>query len=284
MQPSSLACALPCAARSLVVALAAFAGCGCGPRSSADEAVPQTAVAARSLTVYAAMSTRDALQALAQPFEREHACALVFQFGASGDLARQIKAATKADVFLSAGEREMDDLAAANLLVPDSRCDLLSNQLVVVEPNDAPTIFTAPFAPRQIADARVKRLSLAHVETVPAGRYAKAWLEQSDLWTALEARVLPALDVRAALAAVESGAAEVGIVYRTDVALARGVRIVHAVPISEGPAIRYPMALIAGRSNTHSARQLAAYLQSAPARLVFEHYGFLDAAASTARK
>src|SRR6185436_8050314 len=121
----------------------------------------------------------------------EHPVDLVFNFGSSGDLSKQIVAAAKADVFLSADEKEMDKVEEAKLVVAGTRKALLSNQLVVIEPADGSSLFTEPFAPAQLADPKVQRLSLANVETVPAGRYAKAWLEKAGVWQDVSERVLP---------------------------------------------------------------------------------------------
>jgi len=227
------------------------------------------------LAVYAATSTRDALLGLELAYEREHGVELVFNFGSSGDLSRQIVAAAQADVFLSADEKEMDRVEEAKLVAAGTRRALLSNQLVVIEPADAPSLFTAPFEPAQLADPRVALLSLADVETVPAGRYARAWLEKTGVWSGVSARVLPGVDVRAALGAVESGGAQAGIVYRTDAARSARARVVFAVPMDEGPKISYPVAVLAGRPHDEQARAFAAFLASPGARKVFEQFGFV---------
>jgi molybdate transport system substrate-binding protein len=227
------------------------------------------------LAVYAATSTRDALQALEAAYEKTHAVDLIFNFGSSGDLAKQIVAAAKADVFLSADEGEMDKVEQAKLLAAGSRHALLSNQLAVIEPVDGPSIFRTTFEPAQLADPQVQRLSLGNVETVPAGRYAKAWLEQVGVWEDVRERVLPGVDVRAALAAVESAGAQAGIVYRTDVARSKKARVLFAVPLGQGPRISYPLAVLAGRPAEKQARAFAQFLASAEARTVFEESGFV---------
>ena len=256
----------------IATALAIVLGClvsGCG----ADAAV--------ELDVYAATSTRDVLLALEAPYEREHAVDLVFNFGASGDLANQILAAAKADVFLSADEKDMDRVAA--LIAPGTRAPLLSNQLVVVEPADGPSAFHAPFEPAELAGDGVELLSLGDVETVPVGRYAKAWLEERGAWEAVSERVLPGVDARAALSAVESGGAQAGIVYGTDAARTTKVRVVYAVPLDEGPPIRYPVAVLRDRPNESQARDFVTFLRSPAARAAFEEAGFVFLAAADAR-
>ena len=226
------------------------------------------------LSVYAATSTRDALLELEKVYEENGNVDLVLNFGSSGDLSKQVVAAAKADVFLSADEREMDKVAEAKLVAAGSRRALLGNQLVVIEPADTPSIFTAPFAPTQLADPRIKWLSLANVVAVPAGRYAKAWLAKTGVWKDVEARILPGVDVRAALAAVESSGAQAGIVYKTDVARSKKVHIVFAVPAAEGPKISYPIAAIAGRRAEADGRAFIEFLASPKARGVFEKFGF----------
>lgn len=266
--------------RALLAATALVAwvsACSRETQSAARESASPRAASRPELVVYAAASTRDALQALEPAYERAHGVELVLNFGSSGDLSKQIVAAAKADVFLSADEREMDEVQAAQLVVAGTRRVLLSNQLVVVEPADAPSVFTAPFAPAQLAGPGVRRLSLGNVEAVPAGRYAKTWLERAGVWNDVAERVLPGVDVRAALAAVESGAAQAGIVYRTDVARSQHARIVFAVPIERGPAISYPVAVIAGRAGEPAARAFVDFLGSADAAAEFEQLGFLRA-------
>jgi molybdate transport system substrate-binding protein len=228
------------------------------------------------LVVYAAASLRDALEELGPLAEEHLGVELVLGFGSSGDLARQIVATPAADVFFSADAREMERVATAGLVDAASQRTLLSNQLVVIEPADGrPSLFSEPFRPAELAQPALELLALAHPDAVPAGRYAREWLVARGVWDALEGRVLPAVDVRAALAAVESGAARAGIVYRTDAAASGRVRTVFAVPESEGPRIAYPVAAIAGRPAPERARACVAFLATPAARAVFERHGFV---------
>src|SRR3989442_8558650 len=167
------------------------------------------------INVYAAASLRDVLQQLAAACEEAVGAHLVFNFGASNDLARQIEAGNKADVFFSADEVWMDHVAQAGLADAESRRSLLSNLLVVVALKDSPLDVRSP---RDLVGPDVRRISLANPEAVPAGKYAKAWLEKGGLWDDLRDRVLPGLDVRAALAAVESRGGVAGVVYRAGAA------------------------------------------------------------------
>ncbi len=162
----------------------------------------------------------------------------------------------------------MDEVQAAGLVRPGDRVDLLSNRLVVVVPADS----TAALAtPDELA--RVRRLALGDPQAVPAGIYARQWLEKRGLWERLRDRVVPTLDVRAALAAVESGNADAGIVYRTDAAVSKRVRVALEVPDGEGPRIVYPAALLAAARGP-APRAFFESLRSPQARAVFERLGF----------
>jgi molybdate transport system substrate-binding protein len=170
-------------------------------------------------------------------------------------------------VFVSASAERMDEVQEAGLVRPADRVDLLSNRLVVVVPADAKTaVATAEDL------ARVRRLALGDPQAVPAGIYARQWLEKRGLWERVRDRVVPTLDVRAALAAVESGNADAGIVYRTDAAISKRVRVALEVPAGEAPRIVYPAALLAGARQP--ARAFFERLRSPAAREVFERLGF----------
>jgi molybdate transport system substrate-binding protein len=224
------------------------------------------------ITVYAAASLKDALTEIAPGCERQTGARLVFNFEASNDLARQIVAANKADVFVSADEGWMDRVAEAGLVDGASRRTLLSNRLVVVVPEDSPLVLRSA---DDLAGKDVKRLSLANPAAVPAGRYARAWLEKAGAWDSVRDRVVPAPDVRAALAAVESGAVEAGVVYRTDAAIARRTRIAFVVPEQDAPRIAYPVAALGERPHVDVARRFIDCLAGRSAREIFERLGFV---------
>jgi molybdate transport system substrate-binding protein len=225
--------------------------------------------AAEEVTVYAAASLTDALKEVAQGFEAQSGHKVFFSLGSSSDLARQIKAGAPADVFFSADEAQMNGLEAAGLVRAPDRVNVLSNRLVVVVPASS----TARIG--QATDLlTVKHLALGDPQAVPAGVYARTWLESIGLWGKLKDQVVPTLNVRAALAAVESENADAGIVYRTDAAISKRVRIAFEVAPEQGPAIVYPLApLLASRKA--ATPDLVRYLVSAAARDVYARYGFI---------
>jgi molybdate transport system substrate-binding protein len=220
------------------------------------------------LLVFAAASLTDALGEIGRSFEARTGVRVLFSFAGSNALARQIQAGAPADVFVSANLDRMDELERAGLVRPEDRVSLLSNRLVVVVAASSSLVVDAP---EDIT--KVRRLALGDPEAVPAGIYARRWLERVGIWTSVRERVIPTLDVRAALAAVESGGAEAGIVYRTDAAISNGVRVAFEVPPEEAPRIVYPAAVLAS-STMPEAHEFLGHLQSAEARAVFTRLGF----------
>jgi molybdate transport system substrate-binding protein len=236
-------------------------------------ALPASLVAARAaagseeLLVFAAASLSEALEEIGASFERTAGARVAFRFAGSGELARQIRAGAPADVFVSADRARMDALEAAGLVRASDRFDLLSNRLVVV------VGLGSAAGPRSAGElAAVPRLALADPDTAPAGAYAREWLESAGLWSVLRERVVPTLDVRATLAAVESGAVEAGVVYRTDAAVSRKVRV--AFEVAAGPRVVYPAAAL-GAPPRPLARAFLEALRSPAARAVFERRGFI---------
>jgi molybdate transport system substrate-binding protein len=248
-----------------IARLVLLAGALSGSAASSAAAEPP------EIMIYAAASLRDALQALAPACEPVASARLVFNFGASNDLARQILAAQKADIFFSADEDWMDRVSEQGLVDAASRRSLLSNRLVVVVPLDRPATLSASDA---LTAPNVVRISLADPEAVPAGKYARTWLEKTGHWAAVQAKVVPALDVRAVLAAVESGAVDAGVVYRTDAAVSKDVRIAYEVPEAEGPRISYAVAVLEDRPQHETARRVLDCLAGDEALRTFETFGF----------
>lgn len=227
---------------------------------------------AAELQVFAAASLTDALKEIAPACEAATGNKLRFNFAASNALARQIQEGAPADVFLSADEAKMDALDKAGLLLDGTRVSLLSNTLVIVVGADSPLEFGSPAG---LLDPAVKRIALADTKGVPAGVYAREYLEKIGEWEAVKDRVVPTENVRAALAAVESGNAEAGIVYKTDSLISKDVKIAYEVPVKEGPDISYPMAAVKESKNAEAAKKFLAYLRTEPALAVFEKYGFI---------
>jgi molybdate transport system substrate-binding protein len=123
--------------------------------------------------------------------------------------------------------------------------------------------------------ADVKRIALAEPSSVPVGVYTSKYLTDEGLWDQVKPKVVPVQDVRATLASVESGNVEAGFVYKTDAAVSRKVKIVYEVPITKGPKITYPLAIVKDSKRKDAARDFVSYVQSPTAKDAFKKYGFV---------
>ena len=222
----------------------------------------------QEILVFAAASLSDALAAAGKAYEAGGGGAVRFNYAASNDLERQIEAGAPAAVFVSANRAQVERLEKAGKVRPGDSFALLGNTLVVIEPREG--------KPRPVGSARdllaFDRLSLADPAAVPAGVYAKTWLEHEGVWTQLAPKVVPALDVRAALAAVAAGNLPAGIVYATDALSSAKVTVVYRVPAEATPDLRYFAAPVAPGSPAAAA--FIAFLKGAKAREIFTRYGF----------
>ncbi len=222
------------------------------------------------ITVFAAASLTNALREIATSYEKSTGEKVSFNFAASNTLAQQIRAGAPADLFFSADESKMDTLAAAGLILKDTRKNLLGNSLVVITAPDGPVISSV----NDLEKPTIKHLSLADPKAVPAGFYAKTWLKTAGLWAKLQTKIIPADNVRSAMAVVEAGNAEAGIVYKTDAAISKKIKIAFEIPAADAPKITYPAAVLLDSRNKEAARKFLTHLASPQADETFAKFGF----------
>jgi molybdate transport system substrate-binding protein len=228
-----------------------------------------------AVLVFAAASLGDALSEVGEAFREETGMGVTFNFSGSQTLAQQIAASSRGDVFISADEEWMDFVEEKERLKAGSRISLLSNRLVLVSTADT------KFRINRLEDLcglDFAFLCIGDPDAVPAGRYARRWLEQERcgdgefLWEKLSSRVSPAPDVRAALEQVLSRVDSIGVVYRTDFLRAgERARLLLESPLRN---IRYPAALLKGRKNVSGGAAFYEFLQSEKAMAIFELHGF----------
>jgi len=225
------------------------------------------------IIVHAAASLTDALKEVGTLYEQETGENVLYNFGASSLLARQIEEGAPGDIFFSADEEKMDGLEKNGMIRKETRKSLLSNTLVIVVRSDSKTQFSSAKDLLNITGS----IAIAEPHAVPAGIYAKQYLKQIGIWNKVLERVIPADNVRAALAAVESDNVDAGIVYKTDARISKWVRIAYEIPRKEGPKISYPVAVLMGAKDFPSARRFYEFLLSSKALEIFLRYGFLRA-------
>jgi molybdate transport system substrate-binding protein len=224
----------------------------------------------QQILVSAAASLADVMGRVAAAYERQTGTRVTVNAGASNTLARQIRSGAAVDLFISADEAQMEGVRSD--IVTGTRVELLSNQLVIAVPTGRKGRLSSA---RDLAGPAFRRVALGDPAAVPAGVYAKAYLESLGVWSAIAAKVVPAATVRLALAAVENGAADAAIVYRTDLATARRARLALAVPPGEGPRIVYPAAVIRTGRNHDAAVRFLTWLQDEEASEIFKTAGFV---------
>lgn len=230
-------------------------------------------VIAADVTVFAAASLKEAMDDQAKQFEASTGNKVVVSYGASNSLAKQIEAGAPADIFISADLDWMDYLDQRHLIAPNARFNLLRNTLVLIAPSSSSS--TLQIGPNfgLAAALGTEKLAMANPDSVPAGKYGKSALDKLGVWAGVEKQVARAENVRAALALVSRGEAPFGIVYKTDALADKGVKVVATFPPDSYPPIIYPAAVLTASKST-AASPLLDYLRSAPARSVWEKYGF----------
>ena len=246
----------------LTLALVALVALHAGMSPAADKTV----------RVSAAASLGDVLKAINVKFEAQTGIKVELNLGASNALARQIEEGAPVDVFVSADLAKMDALEKAGHIVSATKEAQLSNALVVVAPYDSSLVIKAG---ADLSTDAVTKIAVGDPKAVPAGIYAREWLTKLGQWAAVEPKLVPTESVRAALAAVESGNVDAGIVYKTDAGISKKVKVVYEVPSSEGPHIIYPMALIQGAKNPEAGQSYLTFLDSKEAVVKFQQFGFI---------
>jgi molybdate transport system substrate-binding protein len=250
--------------RSIVAFLTVFVLACAGTPAKAQNA---------SLTVFAAASLKNALDAIDAKWQAQAGANALVSYAASSALAKQIENGAPADVFISADEDWMNYVAQKNLIDPKTRVDLLGNKLVLIAPK-AGTAQATTIGPDFPLASMLGggKLAMADPAAVPAGKYGKAALTKLGVWQSVSDHVAAAENVRAALALVARGEAPFGIVYQTDAAVEPGVKIIGTFPPDSVPPIVYPIALT--KVAHPGAEAYAAFLRGATAKALFEAQGF----------
>ncbi len=225
-----------------------------------------------TLTVSAASSLREALAELDSLYRAEHPdVAVRANFGASGALRQQIEQGAPVDLFISASEKHADALQQAGLIDPRTRRVLAGNELVLVVPHQSSIPITGF---RSLAEPGVTRVALGAAASVPAGEYADEVLRSLGIAEVVARKTVYGQNVRQVLSYVESGNVDAGVVYRTDAAVSRRIRVVATAPAGTHRPITYPLAVVTASRHAEDARAYAAFLLGPRGREVLARRGF----------
>jgi molybdate transport system substrate-binding protein len=254
---------------------------------SRGAAIPSLAVVAATLllagvvgtadapvTVSAAISLTDCLQSVAREFDKSGGSAVRFNFAASNVLSRQIVSGAPVDLFISADEKQMDLAANAGAIDVKTRIPLLGNRLAIVTRPGGPPVADS----RALLQPVFRRIAIGDPAAVPAGVYARQYLERVGLWDDLQPKLVPVSNVRAALASVENGSADAAFTYETDAVGAGNARAAFVISGAAAPRIVYPAAIVSRAPNRTGAEQLLTYLRSPAAAAIFTRYRFVPLA------
>ncbi|MEG3922433.1 molybdate ABC transporter substrate-binding protein [Microcoleus sp. T3_A4] len=232
---------------------------------------PTTAQKQTSLNVSAAISLSKALGEIKTVYQSSNPnFTITYNFGGSGALEQQIQQGAPVDVFFSAATNPMDALQQSNLLINDTRHNLLTNRLVLITPKNG--VALSDF--KQLTDARIKKIAIGEPKSVPVGQYAQEMLNKLGLWQQVQPKLVLGNNVRQVLTFVESGNVDAGIVYATDATASDKVTVrVTAAENLHSPIV-YPLAVIRNSRNPAAAKAFVDFLAGDRSKIVFQKYGF----------
>lgn len=260
----------------MFAALLVAVGCDRAPIPDASPPAASTAqVEPAALTISAAASLREAMAEIQSLYRREQPnLTLTYNFGSSGSLQQQIEQGAPVDIFISAAPKQMDALEKKNLLLSDTRQNILSNEVVLITSKNAANI--SGF--KDLTSDTVNQVSIGNPESVPAGEYGQEVLTALKLFDPLKRKLVLAKDVRQVLSYVETGNVDAGIVYASDSKASEQIRIAATAPAGSHSPIIYPVAVLKDSKNTAAAREFVQFLSADQAKATFKRYGFIPVA------
>lgn len=191
-------------------------------------------------------------------------------YASSGDLQKQIENGLKADVFMSAGNKQMDALINESYVDNDSNVKFLENKLVLIVPADS-NVNVSSFEDLKNVNGTI---AIGDPESVPAGQYANESLHNLGIWDDVESKLSLGTDVTAVLNQVAQGSADCGLVYTTDAKSSDEIKVICETPEDSLRDIVYPVAPLKDSEHADAANKFMEFLQTPEAQSVFEDYGF----------
>ena len=246
---------------------------GCSQLTSNTPANQDRQANSVELMVSAAASMQDVMKEIGKAYQEEHTNAkIIYNFASSGTLTQQIKQGAAVDIFISANDKFMDELDEKNLLLPETRKNILKNDIVLIIPKQGN--FSNISSLQQLTSPNIRRFSIGEPESVPAGRYAREVLTYLQIYEQLKPKTIFAKDVRQVLSYVELGNVDAGIVYATDAKISNQVKVVANAPENSYKSIVYPIAAIKRTKNPEIAKRFIQFLNGDRAKNTFQKYGF----------
>lgn len=241
--------------------------------ASCKNQISQTSQTNTNLLVSAAASLKETLEEIKPLYQQTQTNKnITYNFGASGALQQQIENGAPVDIFISASKKQMDALEAKNLLIKETRRNLLTNRLVLIVPKSSKSsVGLSDF--RQLTDPKIKKIAIGELKSVPAGQYAEEVLTKLGILEQVKPKLVLGNNVRQVLSTVVSGNADAGIVYLTDAKTSPQVKIAAIAENLHSPIV-YPVAILKSSKNVDAAKEYLQLLSSNQAKSIFEKYGF----------
>ncbi len=239
-----------------------------------------SAAPAQEMTLSVAISMKEAVETLGRQFTQSRAgVTLRYNLGSSGELQKQIEAGAPVDLFISAAQRQMDELEQKGLIVTATRRVFARNVLTVIKPADSKVDIAKP---TDLLGPRVQRIVIGNPKTVPVGQYSEESLKTLGLWDRLQPKLVLAENVRQVLDYVARGEVDAGFVYTTDAAVRRGLVVEAFRPIEDTyRPVTYPVAVVKESKQPALAQAFIDLLVSRDGQAVLARLGFQPPPAGT---
>ncbi|MBF0472995.1 MAG: molybdate ABC transporter substrate-binding protein [Nitrospirae bacterium] len=226
----------------------------------------------KEITISAAISLKSAFEEIGRLYESKSGIKCVFNFGASGDLLKQIAGGAPVDVFASAAQKDMDEAYNQGLMVTATRADFAANNIVLIAPISTKTSLRSFI---DLNNIEIKKIAVGNPKTVPAGRYAEEVINSYKLFPMIKDKLVYTENVRQVLDYVAMGEVDAGIVYATDAAIrSKEVVIIAEAPENTHKQVIYPIAIVKDSKNNVAARGFISILMSEEGRKILQKYGF----------
>ncbi len=226
----------------------------------------------RELLVSAAVSLKEAFEELAMIFNNKYGVKIIFNFGASGLLQKQIEFGASVDVFASAGENQMDILQSKGLIVEETRKDFARNAIVIVKPKNSAVVISSI---DDLQKKEFKLIAIGNPATVPAGYYTKMILDQTGLWEKLRPKLLYTENVQHVLTYIKRGEADAGFVYLSDLPGGKNSFVCpYVIPVENQPNIVYPIAVTRNSLASDMGQAFIELVRSDIGRKILVEHGF----------
>ena len=230
-------------------------------------------VFADTLTISAAASLKEVMTDIKSEYEKTYPSdKIIFNFGGSGALQKQIENGAPVDIFISAATKQMNELVNKNLILPNSNFILLENSIVLIKPKNS-KLKVSSF--NDLIKPEVKKIAIGEISSVPVGQYSMEIFNNLKINEKVSNKLIYGKDVLSVLSWVESDNVDLGIVYKTDAISSTKVIIIANAPANSHKPVEYPIGIVKDSKNIAKSQQFIKFLKSNKAKALFKKYGFL---------